>query len=331
MSAAPNSSCSNCGERLPFESLFKCYFCDSRRLQSTNSTKVFCDGCVTSHLRKGHQILDYKDREASVCSKHAQLQTEYCQTCDVIFCIKCLANHSGHKFGKVKEKATELRKDVFDRLREWELAETKTKTKSDSVSEITESFRSKTYLFMDYVKSKFDETRDRCLAQISENLEQSEQYDLKGKRVLAKVGDAQIMLRNSLQITDAKLLTHYPLIVETLDRIELENTKLLKWHLYKGRIDSYDSLNKSLNNLQFKVVNMVCVPQNMGIEYHKRLPNTAYTFRYTEDYPGAKKFAENDGHFFKPHSGPLTIIRGVISQGRAYLQDRKEMKERLIN
>ena len=108
---------SSCGE-LPDQ--MELYLCSCDNLDSSHSDVFYCDLCIGHHIRKKHDVLDSKGYKPAICPLHKALCTLFCETCEEVFCSKCLGSHCEHKFKAISEKARELRKTVFEYLNEFD-------------------------------------------------------------------------------------------------------------------------------------------------------------------------------------------------------------------
>ena len=100
------SKCVTCLSNLPNETLYRCQTCH-REQDEASGFEYFCENCLVSHIRKGHSVIDCKGDKPLICSEHSLICLEYCKTCDVTFCYKCLGSHSKHEFEAVSVNGLE--------------------------------------------------------------------------------------------------------------------------------------------------------------------------------------------------------------------------------
>ena len=60
----------------------------------------------------GHKIRNLKGQEPLVCSEHKIVKSEYCQTCDVPVCFKCLPKHGKHEPNPLEPKASNRKRKI---------------------------------------------------------------------------------------------------------------------------------------------------------------------------------------------------------------------------
>ena len=111
-----------------------CDICDTTEDVNSfcaNCKQNFCDGCKKGHLRtassKHHKFLPIGDslvassRVSDICTDHKEQKQFYCGTCSKTACSECLAKyHQKHEFNVINELATNIRKDITNKLSEKE-------------------------------------------------------------------------------------------------------------------------------------------------------------------------------------------------------------------
>ena len=88
-----------------FEIPYACRSCEEKECDLTGTRSWLCNFCVMSHIRRGHEVLDERGYEVSVCSKYKSMIEFYCETCSRLLCGGCLGGHSEHKFVAIHEKS----------------------------------------------------------------------------------------------------------------------------------------------------------------------------------------------------------------------------------
>ena len=119
--------CSSCDD--VEAELYYCDTCDqSKEFSNENQRELFCDSCLSPHVKKCHEVRTTKGQVPLVCSDHRKLHSSYCKTCDTTFCPNCIRGHRSHEMGILDERAMEIKK-VFEMLTRLELSEKPMKTK----------------------------------------------------------------------------------------------------------------------------------------------------------------------------------------------------------
>ena len=108
--------CSSCEDGCLETEVFRC----SCLVDNSDIVEFLCDVCIGPHIKKQHDIVDYKGYKPATCSKHRMLSFMFCYDCDMIFCLKCLGPHCKHDYRPVSEKAKEVRKTVFEYLNQFD-------------------------------------------------------------------------------------------------------------------------------------------------------------------------------------------------------------------
>ena len=113
--------CSSCEEVVDQTEFYRCSSCDNcDNADSPISDVRYCDVCIGHHIKKKHDVLDSKGYRPAICEEHKTLCSSFCETCRSVFCSKCIKLHSEHKFTAVSEKASEMRKEVFKYLEQFD-------------------------------------------------------------------------------------------------------------------------------------------------------------------------------------------------------------------
>ena len=110
--------CSSCEEVVDQTEFYRCSSCDNA--DSPISDVLYCDLCISHHIRKKHGVLDSRGYRPAVCATHRALCSLFCETCQVVFCLKCIDIHCKHDFSAVSKKACEIRKEVFKYLEQFD-------------------------------------------------------------------------------------------------------------------------------------------------------------------------------------------------------------------
>jgi hypothetical protein len=104
--------CSNCSDANV--DLFTCNFCAIKQWPEGNgdTPKYYCSCCIMRCTKVGHKIRNLKGQEPLVCSEHKIVKSEYCQTCDVPVCFKCLPKHGKHEPNPLEPKASNRKRKI---------------------------------------------------------------------------------------------------------------------------------------------------------------------------------------------------------------------------
>ena len=199
--------CSSCEE-----SELELYYCETCSEsanctdKSTNERELLCEICLGAHVRKGHKVATLKGQEPLICSQHRRLHNQFCQTCDVTFCPKCLGEHSKHEMGSIDERAIEIKKEVFEMLTKLELDEKPLRAKKESISDLKKIHEGE----LSDVRARFEkeiaELRRIGLKRIDENLKQLEKEEKELVDDIDQVLRLQKSSRDLLSLTSPHLI-----------------------------------------------------------------------------------------------------------------------------
>ena len=212
--------CSSCNE--PGNTLYSCETCQeeinclpepessqysSKKRRKTNHSSKherFCDGCIILHIKKDHEVKNWKGETPVICSVHKNLHSEFCRTCDVTFCLKCLGDHREHQLGSVEEREKELRKEIFEILTESEMSEKPLQSKLKSSADVSDRDR-----LVEVVTTETQELQDALIGLIDKNFKNLEQ---KGDKLVGQVGSLQSEARNLLSLEGCELIRDFRLL-----------------------------------------------------------------------------------------------------------------------
>ena len=209
--------CSSCDA--PEEALYSCETCEEsiggspqpesshkpskkrRKTEDFSKSKGLCDSCILQHIRKDHEVKNLKGQTPVICSVHKNLHSEYCRTCDVTFCLKCLGDHRDHQLGSVEEREKELRKEIFEILTESELSEKPLQTKLKSMAGQRDHDR-----LVEVVTTETKLLADALIGLVDKKYENDRQ---KGDNLINTVGELQSEARNLLSNEGCQLIRDF--------------------------------------------------------------------------------------------------------------------------
>ena len=110
--------CSSCEEVVDQLEFYRCSSCND--CGNSNIDPIYCDLCISPHVKKKHEVLDSKGYRPAVCEVHKTLCTSFCETCQIVFCSKCTELHFEHKLTALSEKARGIRKEIFKYLEDFD-------------------------------------------------------------------------------------------------------------------------------------------------------------------------------------------------------------------
>ena len=212
------SACTNCEDAFPVENIFKCVTCSDTITDPAQPLEFFCDGCVTYHIKKNHQIADNRGFEPFVCKDHKQLCSEFCKTCEKLCCVKCLRDHIKHEVEPLKKKASEVRAKVFEALTQWELNEKPARAKKELVSATLASRREDAEKLIDYVENQIEKIKEKVVHEIRSKLTGMESSEKDVEAHIKDVVDLQQDFRNVLQSSEGAMIESF---TESSAKIEL--------------------------------------------------------------------------------------------------------------
>ena len=228
------SSCDDANERL-----YSCESClaDSEECSNESAKELFCDLCVASHVKKGHDVRTAKGQVPLICEKHKMLHSLHCKTCDVTFCAKCISNHSKHEIGSSAQRACELRKELFKILTKSEKNEKPLRVKKESViAQKVRHSREQDKLKATFIK-EVTKLQKAGLSMIENNYKVFEEKEKTVMDAIEEVVDLQQKTRSILSLDDCQMIRDVKKLRETSVKCEQNSRYILD---YKFQCESCD-------------------------------------------------------------------------------------------
>ena len=160
------NQCESCSEETETDNLFKCSTCISTT-DLSGAPLYYCDMCIILlHVKKGHEILDYNSLKPEICSEHKMISSLFCTSCTEIHCTKCVSKHTNHNIMSLKEKASEVRSKIFEKLSELENNESCIRETKERLIENRDSYRVGYEILVQNVSSELDKVKQAVLNRI---------------------------------------------------------------------------------------------------------------------------------------------------------------------
>ena len=223
----PLSSCSSCLTELETASFYRCTSCSTEQRELSNA-KLLCEDCIIPHLRKKHLTIDSKGNEPLACSVHSFIFSEFCKTCDVLFCLKCSAIHRKHDCKSIDEKASEVREKVFDLLTDLELKEKPIRLKITANSAIVQKNKTDAQEISLIVQNQCRNLEQTLLRDIEEKSKLNEVQGVFFSEVCDKTIQFQKSVRELLSESNPNLIQKYACIFDKAEDFKIMYEKSAK-------------------------------------------------------------------------------------------------------
>jgi len=209
--------------------LFTCDSCanDDKSGENGDFPKFFCSWCVIKCTKVGHKIRNLKGQEPLVCSEHKIVKTEYCQTCDVPFCFKCLTDHGKHEFSSLESRANSLKTKVFEFLSEIETAEKPMRIQKDALKEKIDEHQIGQNELKNYLLEEWEQVREMLVKKIEKNCQIGSEDLAKMELLINDTVDQQRNLRRLLSMSNAHLIQNFPAVEEKFLKAQKELTEMI--------------------------------------------------------------------------------------------------------
>ena len=237
------SKCVTCLSNLPNETLYRCQTC-SREQDEASGFEYFCENCLVSHIRKGHSVIDCKGNKPLVCSTHSLICLEYCKTCDVTLCYKCLGSHSKHDFQPAEVKGSELKRKVFDLLTDLEMKEKPLRLKQEKNLEIIRKNQEIAQRLEEFIKGELKKLEENVREKINQKSTTNDR--LRGELTTAcnDLLSLQGRTRALLSQSNANLTHNFAIVADDCSNFESRYNDSIK-----KESDFFNSVTDSLNKL----------------------------------------------------------------------------------
>ena len=207
--------CSVCEVSFPDKSIFNCATCEykheSGSLEKGLSEQTypfnFCESCIVSHCRKGHEIRDIDGRPALSCNDHKHIFDKYCSDCDVLICIRCIDTHFNHNLDLIENRAKAVRKAIFEQLAKFDGLEKPARAKQNTISTIVQRNKSEIAEMKRTLDQVFELAKNIVFDEIRDKLSEFEDTNKKAEEIVAAVLDNQAKLRGLLSLTAQELIS----------------------------------------------------------------------------------------------------------------------------
>ena len=234
------SKCITCLSNLPNETLYRCQTCH-REQDEASGFEYFCENCLVSHIRKGHSVIDCKGNKPLVCSTHSLICLEYCKTCDVTLCYKCLGSHSKHEFQPAEVKGSELKRKVFELLTDLEMKEKPLRLKQEETIRKNQEIAQRLEEFIKGELKKLEENvREKINQKSTANDRLSGELTTACNDLLSLQGRTRALLSQS----NANLAHNYAIVAEECSNFESRYNDSIK-----KESDCFVSVTDSVNKL----------------------------------------------------------------------------------
>ncbi|XP_063714289.1 tripartite motif-containing protein 42-like [Symsagittifera roscoffensis] len=213
------SNCSHCEEPLNVECSFKCLQCNLTD-GTSKPPEIFCDTCITViHVKKGHQIVDNRNLEPAICSEHKQLCLDYCKSCEALICTKCLRLHRKHDSVPLTEKGSEVRREVFELLSEWEKNEKDAIKTAESILVVVENYETDASALIQNIEEVLDQAKKSITEKIRAKLNAFKEIENKSKERVETIGKTQTDLRCLLGVSTGAMISQFPIVKTNIDAL----------------------------------------------------------------------------------------------------------------
>ena len=201
------AKCESCLENYELESMFKCASCTDK-LETANALPFLCDSCIVAHLRKGHDISDHSSLKPAVCQMHKNLCSMYCTNCEGLMCTNCLSKHVNHNIMPIKDKASQVRSNVFEMLSDLDSYEKIVRGTKERLHEGNESRANRFEKFFLDFSSEIDSIKQKISDHVRLEHEKTLEVERESAENVEALLNCQNELRELLSSSEGNLVVH---------------------------------------------------------------------------------------------------------------------------
>ena len=216
-------NCESCSEHFKFEKMFKCTSCMA---ESETTIAVFCELCILSHVRRGHEIVNDKQQKPAICEDHKNICSIYCISCDVIMCSNCISLHKNHSFMSVEERAGEVRSEVFEIISELDSCDKKIRGTQERIHERKEKRAENYAKLVETVSSQIDAFKQKVLNHIGSEHEKTVKIEQEAEENYETLLKCQGSLRELLSCSDGIMVEQFIQTEKSVSRVKSKEAEL---------------------------------------------------------------------------------------------------------
>ena len=221
------TKCCLCGDS--GVNLYCCENCPAQSDECTNEVQKehLCDSCITSHVKRGHDVKTLKGQIPLICDAHKTLHSFYCKTCDTTFCTKCYKNHGKHDLGDIEERASELKKEVFEILTEFELGEKPLRALKESIIKQKNCHEVEQNQVKERFIKEIESLREAGLKLLENNGGLFSEKEREVVETIDKVVDMQRKARDILCLDDCMLIQNFEQLLSSAEENRKQSQTVL--------------------------------------------------------------------------------------------------------
>ena len=201
------------------------FFCSSShdKIDETPfDQKQICRICIGSHLQQNHEVKNQKGLKPLICKIHKMLQLEFCRTCDEVICWGCMSKHSKHEFGSLDDRASEVRKKVFESLSEFENEEKLMNAVKAEIVEKIEKHEAEQKSLREKFLAEVEKLKQTGLKTIDDNCRIMKEH----LKAVDDVVEIQQKLRDLLSVSNDHLVNKFREIDKELKQLRIASGKM---------------------------------------------------------------------------------------------------------
>ena len=215
--------CESCSEHFKLEKMFKCTNCMDG---SETTVAVFCDLCIVSHVRRGHEIVNDKQQKPAICEDHKNICCIYCCSCDVIMCSNCISLHTNHSVMSIEKRAGEVRSKVFEIISELDSCDKKIRGTQERIHEGKEKRAENYAKLVETVSSQIDAFKQKVLNQIGSEHEKIVKIEQEAEENYETLLKCQGSLRELLSCSDGIMVEQFKQTEKSVSRVKSKEAEL---------------------------------------------------------------------------------------------------------
>ena len=154
--------------------------------------------------------------------------SEYCKTCNVLFCFKCIANHRKHDCESIDDKASQVRAKVFNLLTDLEIQEKPLQIKNTMNSEMVQKNKDDARKLGVIIQNHCNRLAETLLREIQEKSKANDGQVEALQNFCIEIAQLQKSVRDLLSEPNSNLIKNYASVINKAEEFDIKYKNCMK-------------------------------------------------------------------------------------------------------
>ena len=225
-------------------------------------------------------LLDYNSLKPEICSEHKMICALFCTSCTEIHCTKCVSKHTNHNIMSLKEKASEVRSKIFEKLSELENSENCIRETKEHLIENRDSHIIGYESLVQKISSELDKVKQAVLNRIKIEHDKVMGAGKESDDNLELLFKSEKDLRGLLSQSNGLMVTKFPEInlqIRTVHEVQQSLVSLEvkdiehKFEAYGFEATAQDFLKQCIERIQMPLLKNISEPEVLSEDSDNQL------------------------------------------------------------